>query len=78
MKFWLQYLAKLAVLYVLLIATALFAIRYPAMWSAPAHTARLQSVPAELFAVTRLVLPVLLAFGWFVYAVAAKRVGRPQ
>lgn len=77
MKFWLQYVAKLAVLYVLLIATALFAIRYPEMWVPVSHMS-LVPVPAELFTVTRLVLPVLLAFGWFVYAVAAKRIGRPQ
>lgn len=79
MKFWLQYaLLKVVILDVLLVATVVFAIRYPAMWTAPVHSARFQSVPVELFTVTRLVLPALLVFGWFVYAVAAKRIGRPQ
>jgi hypothetical protein len=78
MTYWLQYaLLKVGVLSVLLTGTVLFAIRYPAMWTAPAHMSRYR-VPMELFAVTRILLPVLLAFGWTAYAVAAKRLGRPQ
>jgi hypothetical protein len=79
MTYWLQYVAlKVGVLSVLLTGTVLFAIRYPAMWMPVEHSARFQVVPIELFAVTRWALPVLLAFGWFVYFMASKRLGRPQ
>lgn len=79
MTYWLQYIAlKVGVLSALLTATVVFAIRYPAMWMPVEHAARFPSVPIELFAVTRFAIPVLLAFGWFAYFMAAKRLGRPQ
>jgi hypothetical protein len=79
MTYWLQYIAlKVVILSVLLTATVLFAIRYPAMWMPAEHAARFPSVPIELFAVTRFALPALLTFGWFAYFMAAHRLGRPQ
>jgi hypothetical protein len=79
MTHWLQYIAlKVGVLSVLLTATTLFAIRYPALLGGSSLYMRWAWVPIETLNVLRIVLPVLLAFGWFVYFMAAKRLGRPQ
>jgi hypothetical protein len=79
MTYWILYGAKHVVLLMLLLATALVVLRYPVMWDASAsHMAAWAWVPMWLFPVTRVALPLLLAFGWFAYFVAARRIGRPS
>lgn len=78
MTYWLQYvLLKVGVLTLLLTGTVLFAIKYPAMWAPVQHWARWQWVPAQLFEVSRFVVPVLFVSAWFAYFMAARRLGRP-
>lgn len=79
MTFWLQYAAARVVLLFLLVATSLVVLRYPAMLDDSAsHMAAWAWVPAWSFPITRVLLPFLLAFGWFAYFVAARRIGRPS
>lgn len=79
MTFWIQYTAKYVVLLTMLMATALMLLRYPAMLDDSAsHMAAWAWVPAWLFPVAQVGLPFLLAFGWFAYFMAARRIGRPQ
>jgi hypothetical protein len=79
MKFWLLYSVKHVVLLVMLLATALFLIRYPVMWDASVtHIAASPRLPMWLFPVARAVLPVGFVFMWFAYCIASRRIGRPQ
>jgi hypothetical protein len=79
MTYWLLYAAKHVVLLLLLLATALVVLRYPAMVDDSAsHMAAWAWVPAWSLPVAQVGLPFLLAFGWFAYFVAASRIGRPS
>jgi hypothetical protein len=78
MKYWLLYSATRVVLLLLLLGTALFAIRYPALWASADHIARWGMTSMGLLTATRILAPVLLAFGWFAHFMAMHRLGRPS
>jgi hypothetical protein len=78
MRYWLLYAATRIVLLMLLVGTSLFLIRYPALWAPVEHGVRWGTASAGLLTATRILLPALLAFGWFVHLMAMRRLGRPQ
>jgi hypothetical protein len=78
MRYWLRYAATRVVLLMLLLATSLFVIRYPALWAPADHVARWGATSMELLTAARVLIPVLLVFGWFAHFMAMRRLGRPQ
>lgn len=76
MKYWIEFAALKVVQLLLLVSTVLFLVLYPAMWTADMHMGRWAWVPIELFAVTRVVVPVLVVFGWLACYMASRRLRR--